>query len=166
MALQLLLPRHIVPAFRQLQQLQQQDGADAAIADLCSYVESTWLLNDEVTSDAVYQQDMHTNDLEGWHHRLNNVARCTNIQLFYMLVRLLYGEATAVTLQLQLISDDRTLCRTSRKYEVFNNRFKNLWAAYAAGQCNTMSYDIWLPRYRTLDESAINIAISCNRYDH
>ena len=25
---------------------------------------------------------------------------------------------------------------------------------------------IWPPRYRTLDESAIDIAISCNRYDH
>jgi len=30
----------------------------------------------------------------------------------------------------------------------------------------TISYDIWPPRYRTLDESAIDIAISCNRYDH
>jgi len=30
----------------------------------------------------------------------------------------------------------------------------------------TILYDIWPPRYRMLDESAIDIAISCNRYDH
>ena len=33
-------------------------------------------------------------------------------------------------------------------------------------RARTISYDIRPPRYRTLDESAIDIAISCNRYDH
>jgi len=43
----------------------------------------------------------------------------------------------------------------------------SVWAAHAwdVRSC-TISYDIWPPRYRTLDESAIDIAISCNRYDH
>jgi len=42
-----------------------------------------------------------------------------------------------------------------------------MWAVHAwdVRSC-TISYDIWLPRYRTLDESMIDIAISCNRYDH
>ena len=42
-----------------------------------------------------------------------------------------------------------------------------MWAAHARDvRSCTISYDIWPPRYRTLDESAIDIAISCNRYDH
>jgi len=46
-------------------------------------------------------------------------------------------------------------------------RHCGMWAAHAwnVRSC-TISYDIWPPRYRTLDESAIDIAISCNRYDH
>jgi len=40
-------------------------------------------------------------------------------------------------------------------------------AAHASDVCScTISYDIWLPWYRTLDESAIDITILCNRYDH
>ena len=43
----------------------------------------------------------------------------------------------------------------------------SVWAAHARDvRSCTISYDIWPPRYRTLDESAIDIAISCNRYDH
>jgi len=42
-----------------------------------------------------------------------------------------------------------------------------MWAAHARDVCScAISYDICPPRYRTLDESAIDIAISCNRYDH
>ena len=43
----------------------------------------------------------------------------------------------------------------------------SMWAAHVQDVRSwTISYDIWPPRYRTLDESAIGIAISCNRYDH
>jgi len=42
-----------------------------------------------------------------------------------------------------------------------------MWAAHTRDvRSCTISYDIWPPRYCTLDESAIDIAISCNRYDH
>jgi len=43
----------------------------------------------------------------------------------------------------------------------------SMWAVHARDVCLcTISYDMWPPRYCTLDESAIDIAISCNRYDH
>ena len=42
-----------------------------------------------------------------------------------------------------------------------------MWAAHTRDvRSCTISYDMWPPRYRTLDESAIDIAISCNWYDH
>jgi len=42
-----------------------------------------------------------------------------------------------------------------------------MWAVHARDvRSCTISYDMWPPRYRTLDESAIDIAISCNLYDH
>ena len=44
MALPLLPSSNIMPAFGQLQQQQQQHG-NAAIDDLCRYVENTWLVN-------------------------------------------------------------------------------------------------------------------------
>jgi len=90
MALPLLPPSHIVPAFGQLQQQQQQHG-DAAIDDLCRYVETTWLVNAmwSPATLSVYEQNVRTNnDLEGWHRRLNNIARRANVQQFYVLVRL------------------------------------------------------------------------------
>jgi len=65
MALPLLPLTHIVPAFRELQQQQlQQQTSNPAVADVLSYVESTWLVN-ALWSPAmlsVYEQDIWTNN--------------------------------------------------------------------------------------------------------
>ena len=111
-------------------------------SQLYSVVENTWLVNAlwSPATLSVYQQEVRTNnDLEGWHRRLNSVARRANVQ-FYVLVRLLYSEAAAVTMQLQLLSDGRVLRRTRRKYELLNTALKDLWAAYAAGERSTSSF--------------------------
>jgi len=64
MALPLLQPSHIVPAFGQLQQQQQQHG-NAAIDELCRYVETTWLVNAmwSTATLSVYEHNVRTNDV-------------------------------------------------------------------------------------------------------
>ena len=134
MALPLLPAAHVEPVFRELQQPYADDSS--AVADLLQYMEQTWIVNSmwSPATISVFQQQVRTNnDLEGWHRRLNNVARRANVP-FYLLVRLLHSEAQTVTLQLHLLSDGLVLRRTSKRYTKLNARLTSLWAEYTAGQ--------------------------------
>jgi len=135
MALPLLPAVHVEPVFRELQQQYAADDSPA-VADLLRYMEQTWIVNSlwSPAMISVYQQQVRTNnDLEGWHRRLNNVARRANVP-FYLLVGLLHDESKTVRLQLHLLSDGHMLRRTSKRYEAINTRLTTLWAEYTAGQ--------------------------------
>jgi len=133
-ALPLLLAAHMGPVFYQL---QRQHAADSpAVADLLTYMETTRIVSllwpPEMLS--VYQQQVRTNnDLEGWHRRLNNVARRANLP-FYLLVCLLHTEAQSTQHIVRLLSEGHVLRRTSKRYAALNKRLQTLRAQYASGQ--------------------------------
>jgi len=126
MALPLLPAAHMGPVY----ELQRQQATDSpAVTDLLRYMETTWIVSSlwPPAMLSVYQQQVRTNnDLEGWHRRLNNVARRANMS-FYLLVRLLHTEAQSTEQHIvRLLSEGHVLRRTSRRYAALNARLETL----------------------------------------
>jgi len=99
-------------------------------------METTWIVSSLWPPEmlSVYQQQVRTNhDLEGWHRRLNNVARRANLP-FYLLVCLLHTEAQSTQHIVPLLSKGHLLRRTSKRYAALNKRLQTLRAQYASGQ--------------------------------
>jgi len=71
------------------------------LQDLVMYVRTNWIESKTWPPEcwSVYRRVIRTNnDVEGWHHRLNARARKNTLQ-FYVLVQLLYREASVVNWQ-------------------------------------------------------------------
>ncbi|OWF36870.1 hypothetical protein KP79_PYT02735 [Mizuhopecten yessoensis] len=72
------------------------------------YVYNTWIRSRvfKIKEWSVYGESIWTNnDVEGWHNRLN--SRCSNRGPvpFYPLIQELFKEATAIPLQVRMISE-------------------------------------------------------------
>jgi len=67
-----------------------------AITALLDYVETTWLAS-SLWSPSTLSEVQTNNDVEGWHRRINGIARRSHVP-FYMTVDLLFHEAQTVTL--------------------------------------------------------------------
>ena len=66
------------------------------------------------------------NDVEGWHHRINNKAGHGQLQ-FYLLVDLLHDESKYVQVQKTLVRND-LLSRIQRKeYQRINEQIAKIW---------------------------------------
>ena len=103
------LPEHIEPTFRNLR--EKADG-EQVTAD-------TWLSSTvwAIQSWCVSGQTIRTNnDCEGWHHRINRRAQKGNLQ-FYLLISLLYKEASLLPTQINMVSE-----RKLRLYQRKNSR--------------------------------------------
>ena len=112
MALPFLPPVHIRPAFAGLRQKSSLEQTTA----LLKYVEDTWMTSTvwDVSSWSVFGQTVRTNnDCEGWHHRINRRAKKGNLQ-FYLLIVLLYKEASVLPIQVKMVSEGK-LRRYQRK---------------------------------------------------
>ena len=118
MELPLLPAGHIVRAFDELQQQVQQQDADTVVAQVFSYVETTWLINAlcQPATISIYQQAVRTNnDLEGWHRRLTQ--HCPSFQRSA-------ERANATAVQRSCVSDDaaaatvRWLCVATHQSQI------------------------------------------------
>ena len=112
MALPFLPPVHIRPAFAGLRQKSSLEQTTA----LLKYVEDTWMTSTvwDVSSWSIFGQTVRTNnDCEGWHHRINRRAKKGNLQ-FYLLIVLLYKEASVLPIQVKMVSEGK-LRRYQRK---------------------------------------------------
>jgi len=78
------------------------------------------------------------NDVEGWHHRLNAKARKNSLQ-FYVLVKLLFREASYVTWQVKFISDGKVLRRQRILVHSCTSKIDKLWNVYECKEL-TSSY--------------------------
>lgn len=78
----------------------------------------------------MFQQTVRTNnDVEGWHHRINNRVSRVGPSV-YVLIPLLLEEADTVDLTIQPVSE-MALTRYQRKtYKKTHNELFNLWDAY------------------------------------
>jgi len=73
------------------------------------YVADTWIVSATWPPETwcVYGQPVKTNnDVEGWHHRLNRKAQQSGLNM-YLLFALLGHEASMVTVNMKLMSDNK-----------------------------------------------------------
>ena len=125
MALALIPEEHIPTAFTKLQGKAETEP----LKELCRYVSATWIGSTVWPPSAwcVFMQRTRTNnDLEGWHHRLNNLAKRGNLQ-FYLLLDLLHKEGVFVNVQVRLVSENKLSRHQSKKYTQQQQRIFSLW---------------------------------------
>ena len=130
MTLCFLPAQHITPVFRRLEQ-----EATAALTPLMQYVARTWI-NDSATWPptcwSVYYQSVRTsNDLEGWHTRLNTRGRAG--MNLYMLVALLYDESSLIPVQVRLVSDGKLKRHQKKVFVNLQKKIFCLWEKYENG---------------------------------
>jgi len=104
----------------------------AQLQELVSYVLSNWIDSKTWPPEcwSVYRRVIRTNnDVEGWHHRLNAKARKNSLPL-YVLIKLLYREASVVTWQVKFLSDGKVLRQQRKCYKSFSAKLEKLSDSY------------------------------------
>ena len=131
LALPFLPAQEITGMFNHLK-LRISELQDDRMDSLTSYIKETWIDNPlwPVEAWSVYGQTVRTNNhTEGWHHRLNVRGEKPNLP-FYLLVLLLKGEGRLVSIQAQLVSDEKLYVYCRKKYRQLNGRLFRLWERY------------------------------------
>ena len=123
--------------------LLQKQASIRPLKELCAYVEDNWTNTTfPPTSWSVYQQALRTNnDLEGWHNGLNRRAKGRAqlpLYILYILyIQLLSKEATLVTLQICLVSDEKLKRHQQTAYKMMQKRLFKLWKQHEDGEKNS-----------------------------
>ena len=91
----------------------------------------------DVASWSIYGSSVRTNnDVEGWHHRLNNGAGYRGLS-FYQLVPVLRREAELARLQVRLIGDGQGERDARSTYRRLDAMITKLWDQYTVGEITT-----------------------------
>ena len=122
------LPHERIPAtFDHLSTLARNSEC-YQIVQLLDYVDETWLRSGtwDIGSWCVYRRSVRTNnDVEGWHHRINQ--RASRKPDLYQLIGHLHDEAKLVPLQVHLLLDGHVI-RKQRKST--QTRIYRIWDEY------------------------------------
>ena len=133
MCLPILPAEHIIPVFRSITQNIPQ--GNFRLHDLSHYIEQQWLegRNFGPGDISVWGQMIRTNnDVEGWHNRLNNRGRNSNLSL-YLLIHLLQTEGRHTLNTMTLVYQEDMGRRQRRQYRNTNTQLLNLWDKYRQG---------------------------------
>ncbi len=123
---------HIPAAFARLQEKATTDQLRAVM----TYVQTTWMTSTvwPVTSWTVFGRSIRTNnDVEGWHHRINRHAQKSNLS-YYLLIELLYKEASRIPLQLKLIGEGKLRRQQKKRALRIQCQLYTLWEDYASNR--------------------------------
>lgn len=137
MALPYLPAEQIVGAFDILEQQAAEVGGP--LRELTNYMRRTWIDGSvwRVDNWGLFRETIRTNnDVEGWHHRINNRAGKSDLG-FYVLVPLLKREAAVVDLQIRLISDNLLTRHHRKKYASLHGRLFASWDRYEDDEITT-----------------------------
>ena len=84
-----------------------------------------------------YVQSIRTsNDLEGWHRRINQKAN-GHSQAFYLLIKLLHEEAQLLKLQMRLLSEDMLFRYQRTKYKNMQALVFQHWQSFNDGEISS-----------------------------
>ena len=132
MALPFLPHEYIRHMFQQLKDL----ATTPVLQSLVNYINDTWI-NSTVWSPenwSVFKKSVRTNnDVEGWHHRLNNNARRASLPV-YLLIHLLHQESRLVSMQVHLVSENKLKRQQQRKYKDLQAKIVKYWDDFVAGE--------------------------------
>ena len=135
LALPFLPSNHVETTFRHLQQRANTDQ----LQRLVGYIERQWINHSifDVASWSMFGSSIRTNnDVEGWHHRLNNRAGHRGLS-FYKLVPVLRREAELARLQVRLVGDGQGGRDARPTYRRLDAMITKLWDQYTAGEITT-----------------------------
>ncbi|XP_069109010.1 uncharacterized protein [Argopecten irradians] len=135
LALPFLPAEQIEPAFR----MMSARANTPELRDLTAYIDHQWMQSRvwPPVNWSIHQQSVRTKkDVEGWHHRLNGKAGRANLP-FYMMVPLLLQEASLVTIQMRLVSQNALQRHQRTTYRRIQGKITELWDDYDADRIST-----------------------------
>ena len=130
MGLAFIPAAHILRMFLQISSTADDDRLSA----LASYVYTNWIESFIWPPSAwgVFMQNICTNnDVERWHHRINNTAGRGQIQV-YLLIDLLHEEAKFLEVQVSLLRNDQYSRSQRKEYQRVNEMICKLWDTFRA----------------------------------
>ena len=101
---------------------------------LIDYIQDYWVHTTKwpTSNWSVYNRSIRTNnDCEGWHRRVNSKVRRHHLP-FYQLVEFLHQKATLVTLQAQLVAEDKLKRDQRSRFKKQQGKIFDLWDRYQA----------------------------------
>ena len=130
MALPFLPAEHIEHAFRNL----VEHVSSGTELELATYIDTTWISGNWHPNDwCIFNQAVRTNnDVEGWHLRINSRACRSQLQ-FYVLIELLHKESQIISLQLNLVSQNKLKRYQRKTYKDMQSKIFSLWEEYSHG---------------------------------
>ncbi len=111
------------------------ETAAGTLADLFSYVETTWINARLWTPStwSVFGRSIRTNnDVEGWHRRLNHSAKKGHLP-FYLMIVLLHEESETVDMQVRLVSQGKLSRHQRKTYRKMQARIFAYWEKFESG---------------------------------
>ena len=128
------LPEEEIPLMFELLSSQPTTVQVHAVVD---YISRTWIYGSvwpPSTWSAFNKSVRTSNDIEGWHNRLNKRAAGRSSLRFYLLVSLLHKEAKLASLPNIRVVSERKLQRIQRRRDrTLQNKLFTLWDEYASG---------------------------------
>jgi len=131
MALPFLPATWIVPVFNQLKELD----VSTELQELMTYISGQWIQSQifPVTSWSVFQWPFRTNnDVEGWHHKLNQQANGAALNMYDLITRL-HEEAKDVELLCHFLEEGQITRVQRKKFVHLHERIQELWDQFQAG---------------------------------
>ena len=128
MALPFIPHEYIPDVFTEL----SRQTENQQLLELIHYIRNTWIESTvwPPASWSVFNLATRTNnDVEGWHHRLNDRAERGQLSL-YLLVPLLHQEAEMLPLQIKLVSEKKMKMYQRKDVRTRQARINNLWGAF------------------------------------
>ena len=128
MALPFIPHEYIPDVFTEL----SRQTENQQLLELIHYIRNTWIESTvwPPASWSVFNLATRTNnDVEGWHHRLNDRAERGQLSL-YLLVPLLHQEAEMLPLQIKLVSEKKMKRYQRKDVRTRQARINNLWGAF------------------------------------
>jgi hypothetical protein len=128
-ALPYLPPTDIPDAFQKL----RQKATTPKPQTVMTYVHSTWIVNPTwpVSSWGVFNRSIRTNnDCEGWHYKINKRTKKANAP-FYRLLQLLYDEARAILLHVNMVKEGKLQRHKKKRSHQTQGKLFALWKQYA-----------------------------------
>ena len=104
-----------------------------ALHKLIDYIEDNWLNRTvwNATNWSVFGLSVRTNnDLEGWHHHLNQLCEKNGKTNIYELVEVLYSEAKLVGTQCQLVTEERLKRHQKTTFINYQQKIFKIWDDY------------------------------------
>ena len=136
MALPLLPAEHIPTMFDRLVSEVEKAENIPKCQELVDYFRKTWIESNlfPIESWCWYGENVRTNnDLEGWHHKLNQDAK--NIR-FYLMMHILGMEAKTVHLNITLVRHQRVTRRQKKGVKDAQKEIEVYWKKYREDEIN------------------------------